>query len=155
MSSFISINASHTKRSPQLFWVEAEITGTNFWTDPVRSLLQFHVLRAHFVTSHYYNIIFEKCYCVVKSWPNWIAVDLPCAAPLVVGHESRQLFLSSSESSESGQRLPKINRLSVQPWGWVRVTHHGARSLGFSLPTSKHSASLFHWLRKEHSFYVT
>lgn len=35
-----------------------------------------------------------------------------------------------SESSERGQRLPKINRPSVQPQGWVRVSLHGAHSLG-------------------------
>lgn len=91
----------------------------------------------------------------VKSWSNWVGVEgLPYIAPLVVWHETRQLFLSSSESSESRQRLPKINRLSVQPQGWVRVTLHGAaHSLGLSLPTSKHSASLLHWLRTEY-FYL-
>lgn len=137
-SQNVHLSCSGWRQKPQ---------GQTFGLTPYVAFSSFmfsvHILQLHIIITY---IFFEKCYhCVVKSWPNWVAVGLPCAAPLVVGHESRQLFLSSSESSESGQRLPKINRLSVQPRGWVRVTHHGARSLGLSLPTSKHSASLLHW----------
>lgn len=60
------------------------------------------------------------------------------APPLLLDIKKRQLFLSSSESGGSGQRLPKINSVSVQPQGWVRVTLHDAHSLIFLLPVSKH-----------------
>lgn len=66
----------------------------------------------------------------VKYSSSWAVVAPASVAPLAVQHETRQLFSSSSESSERGQRLPKINRPSVQPQGWVRVSLHGAHSLG-------------------------
>lgn len=115
------------------------------------ALLRVHVLWIHTALTY---VFWEKQrISAVRTWSNWVlVVGLPCTAPLVVRHEKRQLFLSSSEISESGQRLPKINRLSVQPWGWVRVTLHGAHSLGFSLPASKHRPSLLHWLRTDSFF---
>lgn len=59
----------------------------------------------------------------------------PICAPLLSVHETKQLFLSLSESAaRAGRRLPKINRLSVQPQGWVGVSHHGAHTLKLSLP---------------------
>lgn len=111
-----------------------------------------------FIVCIHYGFIplwFMKWYStVINTWSNWALAGLRCSAPLVVRHETRQLFLSSSESSESGQRLPKINRLSVQPQGWVRVTLHGAHSLGLSLHSSKHSPSLLHRPRTQHLTWI-
>lgn len=70
------------------------------------------------------------CFPRVKYWSGQAVVVPASAAPLAVQHETRKLFSSSSESSERGQRLPKINRPSVQPQGWVGVSLHGAYSLG-------------------------
>lgn len=62
----------------------------------------------------------------------------PICGPLLSGHETKQLFLTLSESAaRAGRRLPKINRLSVQPQGWVGVSHHGAHTLQLSLPPIK------------------
>lgn len=62
----------------------------------------------------------------------------PICGPLLSVHETKQLFLTLSESAaRAGRRLPKINRLSVQPQGWVGVSHHGAHTLPLSLPRIK------------------
>lgn len=134
--------------------VEADIKRNRYfdWIDPLNCFHRFDILYYVHIWIYTIDIFLEKLYrSVGKSLSNWVLVALPCTAPPVVWHEKMQLFLSSSENSESRQRLPKINRLSVQPQGWVRVTLHGAPSL---CPHHKHSASLLHWLKTEHLTWI-
>lgn len=93
-------------------------------------------IKSEFIVSLNNVMAFEILICenwripAVKYWWDWVVVALGSTAQFMVQQETRQLFSSSSESSERGQRLPKINRPSVQPQGWVRVSLHGAHSLG-------------------------
>ena len=144
-SQNVHLSCSGWRQKPQ---------GQTFGLTPYVAFSSFmfsvHILQLHIIITY---IFFEKCYhCVVKSWPNWVAVGLPCAAPLVVGHESRQLFLSSSESSESGQRLPKINRLSVQP-GAGAGSH--TMVLAHSGSPCPHPNTAPHFFTENRAFYVT
>lgn len=120
--------------------------------DPVST--SFHILdcvRMYTMNSHYSSALLRKAvqFCCKKkkekvgqteSW--WVC---PALRPLLSYMKRGSCFCPQVRASESGQRLPKINRLSVQPRGWVRVSLHGAglsRALPAHIQTQRLTSSL-------------